>query len=68
MRGIMKLRCQRCNNIIANYIAGCWVVSRHGREWIGREVVSIRCERCHTVWVPEADHRGRTDEKAAHLA
>jgi folylpolyglutamate synthase/dihydropteroate synthase len=46
----MLIRCPRCNNIIAGYVAGCWIITRDGREWIGRELISIRCEKCKTVW------------------
>lgn len=51
----MKIRCTQCKNIIAAYVAGCYIVTRGGREWIGRELVSIRCERCGAVWDPEND-------------
>lgn len=53
MSRVTRVRCSTCRNIIANYVAGCWIISRGGRVWVGREVVSIRCERCGTVWWPE---------------
>ena len=48
----MKIRCPRCKNTIAEYTAGCWVVRRLGREWVGRELISVRCEKCGAVWAP----------------
>lgn len=49
-RGAVLIRCPSCGNVLARYSAGCWIVTRRGREWISREVLSIRCERCETVW------------------
>lgn len=51
------VRCP-CGNILARYVAGCFVVTRAGRELVSLSVVSITCERCGRVWRPSDSAEG----------
>ncbi len=62
------VRCLQCNNILGEILAGYWVIRYRRREWIGREIIAVRCERCGQVWLPENNRNGKADEKTASLA
>lgn len=47
----MQLRCA-CGNILGEYVAECFIIRHRGREWIGKQLLAVRCEDCGLTWEP----------------